>query len=189
MCCRFNFYDGPPFATGLPHYGHILAGTIKDIVTRFAHQSGFHVDRRFGWDCHGLPVVCVINLSADISVGSYLHALTCLSITFLLLLCLAFLPKTKKKKSSLSTVLLWLLPVWWCRKHIHVGESPALLQALLIPINICLFGMYIIFLKIGEKQSHQSYPSKYLLSSGAVLMKSQKDKGGPLASLEFTKRE
>ncbi|XP_064374878.1 isoleucine--tRNA ligase, cytoplasmic [Dromaius novaehollandiae] len=53
---RFNFYDGPPFATGLPHYGHILAGTIKDIVTRFAHQSGFYVDRRFGWDCHGLPV-------------------------------------------------------------------------------------------------------------------------------------
>ncbi|XP_032368663.1 isoleucine--tRNA ligase, cytoplasmic [Etheostoma spectabile] len=53
---KYTFYDGPPFATGLPHYGHILAGTIKDIVTRFAHQSGFHVDRRFGWDCHGLPV-------------------------------------------------------------------------------------------------------------------------------------
>uniref|UniRef100_A0A8C3H816 isoleucine--tRNA ligase n=1 Tax=Chrysemys picta bellii TaxID=8478 RepID=A0A8C3H816_CHRPI len=53
---RFTFYDGPPFATGLPHYGHILAGTIKDVVTRFAHQSGFYVDRRFGWDCHGLPV-------------------------------------------------------------------------------------------------------------------------------------
>ncbi|XP_063767146.1 isoleucine--tRNA ligase, cytoplasmic [Eleginops maclovinus] len=53
---KYTFYDGPPFATGLPHYGHILAGTIKDVVTRFAHQSGFHVDRRFGWDCHGLPV-------------------------------------------------------------------------------------------------------------------------------------
>ncbi|XP_060095862.1 isoleucine--tRNA ligase, cytoplasmic [Heteronotia binoei] len=53
---RFTFYDGPPFATGLPHYGHILAGTIKDIVTRYAHQNGFHVERRFGWDCHGLPV-------------------------------------------------------------------------------------------------------------------------------------
>lgn len=52
----FTFYDGPPFATGLPHYGHILAGTIKDIVTRYAHQSGYHVERRFGWDCHGLPV-------------------------------------------------------------------------------------------------------------------------------------
>ncbi|XP_054711210.1 isoleucine--tRNA ligase, cytoplasmic-like [Uloborus diversus] len=53
---RYTFYDGPPFATGLPHYGHILAGTIKDIVTRFAQQSGYHVERRFGWDCHGLPV-------------------------------------------------------------------------------------------------------------------------------------
>jgi isoleucyl-tRNA synthetase len=53
---RYSFYDGPPFATGLPHYGHILAGSIKDIVTRYAHQSGFHVERRFGWDTHGLPV-------------------------------------------------------------------------------------------------------------------------------------
>ncbi|XP_077458781.1 isoleucine--tRNA ligase, cytoplasmic isoform X2 [Stigmatopora argus] len=63
---RFTFYDGPPFATGLPHYGHILAGTIKDIVTRFAHQSGFHVDRRFGWDCHGLPVEYEIDKTLDI---------------------------------------------------------------------------------------------------------------------------
>lgn len=53
---KFTFFDGPPFATGLPHYGHVLAGTVKDIVTRWAHQSGFHVQRRFGWDCHGLPV-------------------------------------------------------------------------------------------------------------------------------------
>lgn len=53
---KFTFYDGPPFATGLPHYGHILAGTIKDVVTRWAHQTGHHVERRFGWDTHGLPV-------------------------------------------------------------------------------------------------------------------------------------
>ncbi|CAO1622138.1 unnamed protein product [Jaminaea pallidilutea] len=52
----FSFYDGPPFATGLPHYGHLLAGTIKDVVTRHAHSTGHYVDRRFGWDCHGLPV-------------------------------------------------------------------------------------------------------------------------------------
>jgi len=52
----YTFYDGPPFATGLPHYGHILAGTIKDTVTRFFSQKGFHVPRRFGWDCHGLPI-------------------------------------------------------------------------------------------------------------------------------------
>jgi isoleucyl-tRNA synthetase len=53
---QYVFYDGPPFATGLPHYGHILAGTIKDVVTRFACSTGHHVTRRFGWDCHGLPV-------------------------------------------------------------------------------------------------------------------------------------
>lgn len=52
----FSFYDGPPFATGLPHYGHILAGTIKDVVCRWAHQTGHYVERRFGWDCHGLPI-------------------------------------------------------------------------------------------------------------------------------------
>jgi isoleucyl-tRNA synthetase len=53
---EYIFYDGPPFATGLPHYGHILAGTIKDIVTRYWTMRGRHVIRRFGWDCHGLPV-------------------------------------------------------------------------------------------------------------------------------------
>nr|XP_042904270.1 isoleucine--tRNA ligase, cytoplasmic isoform X2 [Parasteatoda tepidariorum]XP_042904276.1 isoleucine--tRNA ligase, cytoplasmic isoform X2 [Parasteatoda tepidariorum] len=63
---KYTFYDGPPFATGLPHYGHLLAGTIKDIVTRVAHQSGFHVDRRFGWDCHGLPVEYEIDKTLDI---------------------------------------------------------------------------------------------------------------------------
>ncbi len=53
---EFVFYDGPPFATGKPHYGHLLAGTIKDIVPRFWSMRGYHVERRFGWDCHGLPI-------------------------------------------------------------------------------------------------------------------------------------
>ncbi len=52
----FVFYDGPPFATGLPHYGHLLAGTMKDIVPRFQTMRGNYVERKFGWDCHGLPV-------------------------------------------------------------------------------------------------------------------------------------
>ena len=52
----YVFYDGPPFATGLPHYGHLLAGTIKDIVPRYHTMRGHHVERRFGWDCHGLPI-------------------------------------------------------------------------------------------------------------------------------------
>eukprot|EP01102_Stenamoeba_stenopodia_P019694 TRINITY_DN7494_c0_g1_i1.p1 TRINITY_DN7494_c0_g1~~TRINITY_DN7494_c0_g1_i1.p1 ORF type:complete len:999 (-),score=215.81 TRINITY_DN7494_c0_g1_i1:38-3034(-) len=53
---EYSFYDGPPFATGPPHYGHILTSTIKDTVTRYAHQTGHHVRRRFGWDAHGLPI-------------------------------------------------------------------------------------------------------------------------------------
>ena len=53
---EYVFYDGPPFATGLPHYGHILAGTMKDTVPRFWTMKGRRVLRRFGWDCHGLPV-------------------------------------------------------------------------------------------------------------------------------------
>ena len=53
---NFIFYDGPPFATGLPHYGHILAGTIKDVIPRYKTMRGYQVKRRFGWDCHGLPV-------------------------------------------------------------------------------------------------------------------------------------
>lgn len=52
----FSFYDGPPFATGLPHYGHLLAGTIKDVIPRYQTMRGKYVKRRFGWDCHGLPV-------------------------------------------------------------------------------------------------------------------------------------
>ena len=53
---EFAFYDGPPFANGLPHYGHLLANTIKDTVPRYWIMRGFKVKRRFGWDCHGLPV-------------------------------------------------------------------------------------------------------------------------------------
>ena len=52
----FSFYDGPPFATGLPHYGHLLAGTIKDVIPRYKTMRGFRVERRFGWDTHGLPI-------------------------------------------------------------------------------------------------------------------------------------
>ncbi|MBA2729105.1 MAG: isoleucine--tRNA ligase [Parachlamydiaceae bacterium] len=52
----FSFYDGPPFATGLPHYGHYLAGTIKDVILRYKTMRNFCVPRRFGWDCHGLPI-------------------------------------------------------------------------------------------------------------------------------------
>ena len=52
---EFVFYDGPPFANGLPHYGHLATGFVKDLVPRYQTMRGRHVERRFGWDCHGLP--------------------------------------------------------------------------------------------------------------------------------------
>ena len=52
---EYVFYDGPPFANGLPHYGHLLTGYVKDVVPRYQTMLGRRVERRFGWDCHGLP--------------------------------------------------------------------------------------------------------------------------------------
>ena len=52
---EFVFYDGPPFANGLPHYGHLLTGYVKDVVPRYQTMKDRRVERRFGWDCHGLP--------------------------------------------------------------------------------------------------------------------------------------
>ena len=52
---EYVFYDGPPFANGLPHHGHLLTGYVKDVVPRYQTMRGHRVDRRFGWDCHGLP--------------------------------------------------------------------------------------------------------------------------------------
>lgn len=63
----YTFYDGPPFATGLPHYGHLLASTIKDIIPRYWSMKGFYVERRFGWDTHGLPIEYEIDKKFNIS--------------------------------------------------------------------------------------------------------------------------
>jgi isoleucyl-tRNA synthetase len=64
---RFSFYDGPPFANGLPHYGHILAGTEKDSITRYKTMRGYYVPRRLGWDTHGLPVEFEVEKQLGIS--------------------------------------------------------------------------------------------------------------------------
>ncbi|NQV88499.1 MAG: class I tRNA ligase family protein [Parcubacteria group bacterium] len=64
---EYVFYDGPPFATGLPHYGHILASVIKDLIPRYKTMRGFHVARRWGWDCHGLPIENIVEKDLKIS--------------------------------------------------------------------------------------------------------------------------
>ena len=64
---EYVFYDGPPFANGLPHYGHLLTGFVKDAVPRYQTMRGWKVDRRFGWDCHGLPAEVVAEKELGIS--------------------------------------------------------------------------------------------------------------------------
>lgn len=73
-CPPFSFYDGPPFATGLPHYGHLLVSTIKDVVLRYKAMQGFQVSRRFGWDCHGLPVENEIEKAKGLSGAASIEA-------------------------------------------------------------------------------------------------------------------
>lgn len=65
----YVFYDGPPFATGLPHYGHLLASTIKDVVPRYWTMKGYRVERVWGWDCHGLPIENMMEQQLEIKGG------------------------------------------------------------------------------------------------------------------------
>jgi isoleucyl-tRNA synthetase len=72
---EFVFYDGPPFANGLPHYGHLLTGYVKDAVPRYQTMSGRRVERRFGWDCHGLPAEVEAEHQLGIKVKAEIEAL------------------------------------------------------------------------------------------------------------------
>ncbi len=63
----FSFYDGPPFATGTPHYGHLTASAIKDAIPRYKTMSGYRVKRQWGWDCHGLPIETLVEKEFGIS--------------------------------------------------------------------------------------------------------------------------
>ncbi len=56
----YVFYDGPPFATGTPHYGHLVGSIMKDVIPRYQTMRGYHVDRKWGWDCHGLPIENIV---------------------------------------------------------------------------------------------------------------------------------
>ena len=72
---NFVFYDGPPFATGLPHYGHLVASTLKDIVPRYWTMRGYRVERRFGWDTHGLPIEMEVEKALNLSGPASIRAL------------------------------------------------------------------------------------------------------------------
>ncbi|RCW43262.1 isoleucyl-tRNA synthetase [Halopolyspora algeriensis] len=72
---EFVFYDGPPFANGLPHYGHLLTGYVKDAVPRYQTMRGRRVERRFGWDCHGLPAEVEAEKQLGISTKSEIESM------------------------------------------------------------------------------------------------------------------
>ena len=72
---EYVVYDGPPFANGLPHYGHLLTGYVKDVIPRFQTMQGRRVERRFGWDCHGLPAEVEAERQLDITHKSEIEAL------------------------------------------------------------------------------------------------------------------
>ena len=65
---HYEFYDGPPFANGLPHYGHVVSSIVKDAIPRYKTMRGYNVPRRFGWDCHGLPAE--MKAEQDLGLGS-----------------------------------------------------------------------------------------------------------------------
>lgn len=69
----YIFYDGPPFATGLPHHGHLVASTIKDIIPRYFTMKGRYVSRRWGWDCHGLPIEQQIDKKYEMSANDFVE--------------------------------------------------------------------------------------------------------------------
>ena len=71
----YIFYDGPPFATGLPHHGHLVASTLKDIIPRYFTMKGRYVERRFGWDCHGLPIEHEIDKKLGLSAQAAVEKL------------------------------------------------------------------------------------------------------------------
>jgi len=70
---EYVFYDGPPFANGLPHYGHLLTGFVKDVVPRYQTMRGRRVERRFGWDCHGLPAEMEAEKELGLSGAQAVH--------------------------------------------------------------------------------------------------------------------
>ena len=72
---EFVFYDGPPFANGLPHYGHLLTGYVKDLIPRYQTMRGKRVERRFGWDTHGLPAELEAMRQLGIKTTDEIHEL------------------------------------------------------------------------------------------------------------------
>ncbi|MDO8468197.1 MAG: class I tRNA ligase family protein [Candidatus Peribacter sp.] len=127
----FSFYDGPPFATGLPHYGHLLAGTIKDVIPRYQTMRGHYVERRFGWDCHGLPVENLIEKEHNITSHKQIEEMGV--DTFNALCCSSVQRYTKEWRTVVERMGRWvdmdndyrtmdpeyMESIWWVFNQLH----------------------------------------------------------------------
>ena len=142
----FSFYDGPPFATGLPHYGHILAGTIKDVIPRYQTMRGKNVRRRFGWDCHGLPVENEIEKEHGLKSKKDIEALGVAKFNDL---CRGAVQRyTKEWKNTVERMGRWvdmdwdyrtmdpdyMESIWWVFKQLH---TQGLIYEGHKPMHIC----------------------------------------------------
>lgn len=128
---EFVFYDGPPFATGLPHYGSLLSSIVKDVMPRYKTMRGYHVRRRWGWDCHGLPIENMIEKKLGLKTKKEIEAMgvgkfneTCRS---------AVLETAHDWKKYIERIGRWvdfdnaymtmdnsyIESVWWALKEIH----------------------------------------------------------------------
>lgn len=138
----YHFYDGPPFATGTPHYGHIVASLMKDVVPRYWTMKGYRVERRWGWDCHGLPVENIIErelkLKSKKDIENYGVAKFNEACRSTVLMYAAEWKKTVRRmgrwvdmENDYKTMdLTYMESVWWAfkqlwdRKLIYKGHKP-----------------------------------------------------------------
>ncbi len=142
----FSFYDGPPFATGLPHYGHLLAGTIKDVIPRYQTMRGKYVKRRFGWDCHGLPIENLIEKEKGLKSKKDIEAL---GIAHFNALCREAVQRhTNEWRQVVERMGRWvdmdndyrtmdpeyMESIWWVFKQLH---SQGLIYEGWKPMHVC----------------------------------------------------
>ena len=128
----YVFYDGPPFATGLPHYGHILSSTTKDAIPRYWTMKGYRVERVWGWDCHGIPIENMIEKELKLKGGK--KAIEAMGIGKFNAVCKSAILRFEKQwektiqrigrwvdfKNSYKTMdLTYMESVWWAFKTLH----------------------------------------------------------------------
>lgn len=131
---EFVFYDGPPFATGLPHYGSLLSSVIKDVIPRYKTMRGFYVRRRWGWDCHGLPIEHMVEKELGLKTKKDVEAM---GVEQFNRACReSVLRYTREWKDTIERIGRWvefenayktmdatyMESVWWALKQLHEKE-------------------------------------------------------------------